>query len=457
MGRVLVIDDERGVRESLRMILRGAHEVHTAASVREGLAALAEHAPDLILLDLIMPGESGLDFLAAWRESGGVPPVVVVTATRTVESAVEAMRLGASDYITKPFEAAELRERVAKLVAGAAPDAPEKEPDLPPQKGAEAALLGDSPAMRTLRDTLERVALNSANVLITGESGTGKELVARAIHETGLRRDEPFVAVNCAAIPDALLESELFGHERGAFTDAVERRVGKFEAAGSGTLFLDEVAELGLGVQAKLLRALQERVIERVGGGQEIEITARLVAATHRDLEAEVAAGRFRQDLFFRIHVIPIHVPPLREREGDIARLAQAFIERARAREGRGPKRFDAEALRVLERHAWPGNVRELQNVVERCVALAPGEAVRVEDLPESFRRRSDVRALQGEVVEGNLKLDQATTSFERQILREALTRANWNQTRAAEALGITRRVLKRKMDRYGISSPPPS
>ncbi|NNL87068.1 MAG: sigma-54-dependent Fis family transcriptional regulator [Myxococcales bacterium] len=451
---MLVIDDERGVRESLRMLLRGAHEVLVAENAQEGLAAVAEHAPDLILLDLVMPGQSGLDFLAAWRERGAFPPVIVVTATRTVESAVEAMRLGASDYVTKPFEAAALRERVAKLVSptkGPQEGAPQAHPEV---VGAETSLLGESAAMCALRETLSRVALNSANVLITGESGTGKELVARAIHETGLRRDQPFVPVNCAAIPDALLESELFGHERGAFTDAVERRIGKFEAAGGGTLFLDEVAELGLSVQAKLLRALQERVIERIGGGDEIEISARVVAATHRDLEAEIAEGRFRQDLFFRIHVIPVHVPPLRERAGDVPLLAQAFLTRAREREGHGPIRIHPAALQLLERYDWPGNVRELQNVIERCVALAPGSEIGVADLPADLQRTGEARALRGEVAEGHLRLDQATTNFERQILSEALERANWNQTRAAESLGITRRVLKRKMDRYGIASP---
>ncbi len=450
--RVLVVDDEAGVRESLRMLLHGECEVAAADSADAALARIAEARPDLILLDLVMPGRSGLELLEELRQQGDPPPVIVLTATKTVTTAVEAMKLGAADYVTKPFEVDALRIKIRNLLEHRALEERVAElTDALEERTRLGALIGRSEPMRRVFRTIERVARSPANVLVSGESGTGKELVARAIHELGPRAGGPFVAINCAAIPESLMESELFGHERGAFTDASERRIGKFEQASGGTLFLDEIAELRPGVQAKLLRALQERSIERVGGRDSIAVEARFVAATNRDLPREVAEGRFRQDLFYRIHVVPIELPPLRERREDVRILAEAFLER-----GDGPpRRLAREALAALEGHAWPGNVRELQNAIEHALALCEGTTIRLEDLPEAVVQATRTEALRDAVRSGQLGLEDATARFELELLREALERSEWNQTRAAERLGITRRVLKLKMDRYGLREGP--
>jgi DNA-binding NtrC family response regulator len=449
--RVLVVDDEAGVRESLRMLLHGECEVATAESADAGLARAAEARPDLILLDLVMPGRSGLEFLEELRQRGDPPPVIVLTATKTVTTAVEAMKLGAADYVTKPFEVDALRIKIRNLMQRRAlEDRVAELTDALDERTRLGALIGRSEPMRRVFRTIERVARAPANVLVSGESGTGKELVARAIHELGPRAGGPFVAINCAAIPDSLMESELFGHERGAFTDASERRIGKFEQASGGTLFLDEIAELRPGVQAKLLRALQERSIERVGGRESIAVDARFVAATNRDLPREVAEGRFRQDLFYRIHVVPIELPPLRERREDVRLLAEAFLERA---EG-PPRRLSREALAALEGHAWPGNVRELQNAIEHALALCEETTIALEDLPDAVVEATRTEALRDAVRSGQLNLEDATARFEHELIREALEACEWNQTRAADRLGTTRRVLKLKMDRYGLHEP---
>jgi DNA-binding NtrC family response regulator len=314
-------------------------------------------------------------------------------------------------------------------------------------------LIGQSESMRAVFRTIERVAASRASVLITGESGTGKELVARAVHDLGPRRDERFVVVNCAAIPATLMESELFGHEKGAFTDASVRHIGKFEAAHGGTLFLDEIAEMAPAMQAKLLRALQERTIERLGGAQSIAVDVRVVAATNRDLEREVAQGRFRSDLFYRIHVVPLALPALRERREDVRLLAEAFLTRARDEAGRGPRRFEAETLIALERYAWPGNVRELENAIERAVTLTDGDSIAPTDLPDEVQVASRTESLRDDVRAGRIDLESAVLRFESELIREALERSEGNQTRASEQLGITRRLLKLKMDRCGIGA----
>jgi len=453
--RVLVVDDEAGVRESLRMLLHGECEVAVAESADAALARIGEARPDLILLDLVMPGRSGLELLEELRQRGDPPPVIVLTATKTVTTAVEAMKLGAADYVTKPFEVDALRIKIRNHLQHRALE--ERVAELTEEleeRSRLGALIGRSEAMRRVFRTIERVARSRANVLISGESGTGKELVARAIHELGPNAGGPFVAINCAAIPEPLMESELFGHERGSFTDATERRIGKFEQASGGTLFLDEIAELPTGVQAKLLRALQERSIERVGGRDAIAVDARFVAATNRDLPREVAAGRFREDLFYRIHVVPLELPPLRERREDVRLLAEAFLARSTGESGGPPRRLAREALAALERHAWPGNVRELQNAIERAVALCDGTTIGLADLPEAVVQATRTESLRDAVRAGQLGLEEATARFEQELLREALERSEWNQTRAAEILGITRRVLKLKMDRYGLAGP---
>jgi DNA-binding NtrC family response regulator len=455
MPRVLVVDDEPGVQESLRMLLKDDCEVVLSASVDEALRALSATPPDLVLLDLVMPGRSGFDLLAELSAAPDAPPVVVLTGTRTVATAVEAMKQGAADYVTKPFEVEALRIKIRQLLErrDLEREVAQLRAQVEPQERL-GDLLGASEPMQRVYRTIRRVADSKATVLIRGESGTGKELAARAIHALGARGDGPFVAVNCAGIPDTLIESELFGHERGAFTDARERRVGRFEAASGGTLFLDEIGELAPAVQAKLLRALQERRIDRVGGSEPVEVDVRVLAATNRDLEQDVAEGRFRSDLFYRINVVPLELPPLRERRGDLRLLAQHFLQCARAEAGRGPRSIASSALTALEHFPWPGNVRELQNAIEHAVALAEGEVLEPADLPRAVVQSGRGEQLREAVRAGEVGLEQATAHFERELLREALEHAGWNQTRAAEQLRITRRSLKLRMDRVGLVPP---
>jgi DNA-binding NtrC family response regulator len=454
-GRVLVVDDERGVRESLRMLLTPECTVAEATSVDEALIALAATRPDLVLLDLVMPGHSGFELLSELSRTPDPPPVIVLTATRNIATAVEAMKRGAADYVTKPFEIEALRIKVRQLLSRRALEREVVVLRAQVEEGERlGALLGRSAAMREVFRTVRRVAASPATVLIRGESGTGKELVARAIHELSPRAAAPFVALNCAAMPASLIESELFGHERGAFTDARERRIGRFESASGGTLFLDEIGELEPGVQAKFLRALEERRIERIGGSAPIAVDVRVVAATNRDLERDVADGRFRADLYYRIHVLPVELPPLRDRREDVKLLAEHFLAQAREAAGRGPRRIAPDAVAALERFPWPGNVRELRNTVERAVALCEGDAIELADLPAQVVRTERIEALRRAVREGRLSFEEAVADFERALLLEALEECGWNQTRAAERLGTTRRALKLRIDKLGLKPP---
>jgi DNA-binding NtrC family response regulator len=451
---ILVVDDEPGVRESLRMLLKDEFDVTPVADVDSALAALDARPIDAVLLDLVMPERTGIDLLRELAERSDPPPVIVLSATRTVATAVEAMKLGAADFVTKPFEIDALRIKVRQILERRALE--QEVVRLRDEVAGRARLgrlIGRSESMRAIYRTIERVAESRSTVLITGESGTGKELVARAIHDLGERKDERFVVVNCAAIPETLMESELFGHEKGAFTGADARRIGKFEAANGGTLFLDEIGELKQSVQAKLLRALQDRTIERIGSTQSLPVDVRVLAATNRDLEREVAAGRFRADLYYRIHVVPIELPPLRERREDVRLLADAFLERTRAESGRGPKRLAPDALAALERYPWPGNVRELENAIERAVTLGAGDAIGLGDLPGEIQTAGRAESLHDELRAGRIGLEEAVARFEADLIREALERTDGNQTRAAEILGITRRLIKLKMDRYGIAA----
>jgi DNA-binding NtrC family response regulator len=455
MPRVLVVDDEAGVRESLRMVLRDECELTVAGSVAEALASLRDDPPDLVLLDLVMPGRSGLELLSELKSRPGAPAVVVLTGTTAVATAVEAMKQGAADYLTKPFEVEARRIKVSQLLERRALEAEVQElRAAAANRDRLGGLIGRSEVMHEVFRTIRRIAGSRATVLIRGESGTGKELAARAIHALGPRRSGPFVAVNCAGIPDTLIESELFGHERGAFTDARERRIGRFEAASGGTLVLDEIGELAAPDQAKLLRALQERSVDRVGGSIPVDVDVRVVAATHRDLEKEVEAGRFRADLYYRIHVVPLELPPLRERRDDIRPLALHFLERVRSEAGRGPTRIAPRALDALDRFPWPGNVRELANAIERAVALSDRDVLELADLPPGIVREGRVEELRQGVRSGEIGVDAAAADFEREILLEVLERCAWNQTRAAGQLQVTRRALKLKMDRYRLAPP---
>jgi DNA-binding NtrC family response regulator len=452
MTRVLVVDDELGVQESLRLLLKQEFEVTTAGDVDAALRAIATETPDLILLDLLMPGRNGMELLGEINERGLRVPVVVLTASSTVATAVEAMKRGAADFVTKPFEPEALRLKVRQLMAHSALQLEvERLRDEVRDRQELAGMIGRSSAIREVFRTIERVASSTASVLISGESGTGKELAARAIHDLSPHRDGPYMAVNCGAIPHNLIESELFGHERGAFTDAVERRIGRFESAQGGTLLLDEIGDLAAGVQVKLLRVLQERRIERVGSSEPIDIDVRILAATNRDLEADVEAGRFRPDLYYRINVVPIRLPPLRERREDIKLLAESYLARVASESGSEKTALSPAALHALEAHAWPGNVRELENAMEHGLALRTGDLIDLGDLPESVVRGGQSELLREDWRAGRVGFEETVGRFEGELLREALERCDWNQTRAASELGITRRVLKLKMDRCGL------
>jgi DNA-binding NtrC family response regulator len=454
MAFVLVVDDEIGVRESLRMLLKSEFDVETSPDVETALRIIGDRLPDLIILDLVMPGRGGIDLLRELRDRGMGVPVVVLTASNTIDAAVGAMKLGAADFITKPFEVEALRIKLRQLLQHR-----ELEREVARLRDEVAGrerlgrMTGKSPAMLELFRTIERIADSKVSVLISGESGTGKELVAQAIHDVGPRHDKPFIAVNCGAIPHDLMESELFGHERGAFTGAHDQRIGRFEAANGGTLLLDEIGELDLSLQVKLLRALQEKKIERVGNPHSIDVDCRIITATNRDLEREIETGRFRSDLFYRINVITVELPPLRARREDVRLLADTFIKRIGKEDGRN-LRFDAPAITAIERYAWPGNVRELENAIERGAALCESGLIRLEDLPDSIVSSGRSDRLREELRSGSGAFEETVGRFECELLLEALERQRWNQTRAAEDLGVTRRVLKLKMDRFAIVAP---
>src|SRR5512140_18988 len=403
MARILVADDHDAVREGMILSLtRLGHEVLGVKGGAEAIAAYRKHPADVVVTDLRMVPVDGIEVVRRLREADPEATVLVVSAHGTIAAAVDAMREGAIDFIEKPFPPEVLRARVEKAIEIAR----ERRGARTARARAEAleedlerahdphGLVGSSEPMRRVLEQVRKVASTDATVLVTGESGTGKELVARAIHDAGPRRDGPFVTVSCAAIPEGLLESELFGHERGAFTGAIKRKLGRFELADGGTLFLDEVGEIPPSIQVKLLRVLQERTIERVGGEGSIGVDVRLVSATHRDLARMVAEGRFRQDLYYRLDVVPIRLPPLRDRAGDVEELARSFLARAAPRLGRKVTGFTPEAMELLRRHRWPGNVRELQNLVEQALVFADGPEVGAADLPEGVRGGGERAAL---------------------------------------------------------------
>ncbi len=447
---ILVVDDDPGVRESFRLILDDHYDVLDAADGRGALQVLQRSPIDLVLLDIRMPEIDGLQLLAQIKALDEQLEVVLVTAVKTVRTAVEAMKLGAFDYLTKPFDEDDLLTVVRRALERRSL---EREvvflrSELARQHDFDE-LVGQHPEMQKLYRLIGQVARNTATVLIVGESGTGKEIVARAIHRQGPRRDHPFVAVNPAAIPETLIESELFGHEKGAFTGAHQRKIGKFEMAAGGTLFLDEIGTLKPELQVKLLRVLQEREIERVGGTQVVRADVRILAATNSDLRRAVATGAFREDLYYRLNVVRILVPPLRERREDIPHLVEHFVRRYNHHFSKRIEGISPEALAVLHRYSWPGNVRELQNIVERSVALVDGGIIGPSDLPVDLflpDLRDSVRHAE------TLPLREATDEFERQIVTRVLQRVRWNQSEAARILGLHRNVLKAKLARWGLA-----
>jgi two-component system, NtrC family, response regulator AtoC len=449
---VLVIDDEPGVRTSVKMVLEGICEVLEAPDGPTAIEIARNRDVDVCLLDVRLPGMEGIEVLERLKRLDTGLEVVLVTAVRTVRTAVEAMKLGAYDYLTKPFAADDLRGIVNRALERRALHREVRylRDELARHEGFDQ-LVGRSPAMRRVYELVRQIADTTATVLITGESGTGKEMIARAIHRQGIRRARPFVAVNCAALPAELLESELFGHERGAFTGAYARKLGKFEAAHSGTLLLDEVGTLRLDLQPKILRALQEREIERVGGGRAIPVDVRIIAATNADLRQAVAAGRFREDLFYRVHVIPITLPPLRERREDVALLARHFLAKYARQFGKPVTDLSRGALDALERYHWPGNVRELENIVARSVALAGEPVVQLDQIP------LDVALTPIEATaEDQLNLREARHEVDRLLILRALDRAGGNQTVAARLLGMHRNTLLVKIAQLGLRTPEP-
>jgi two-component system, NtrC family, nitrogen regulation response regulator NtrX len=443
--RILVIDDERSIRETLSEILTDeGYAVTAVESGEDGLRRFLEEAFDLVFLDVWLRDRDGLSLLEAADGRLSEVPVVMISGHANVETAVRAVRLGAYDFLEKPLSL----ERVV-LTAQKAIERRDLLAEVATFRGrreSESELLGESAPMRKLREEIARVASTDARVLITGENGTGKELVARHIHRLSERREAPLVEVNCAAIPEDLIESELFGHSRGSFTGASEDRRGKFEEADGATLFLDEVADMSAKTQAKVLRALQEGRFTRVGGSRAIASDARVLSATNKTLAEEIRRGAFREDLYFRLAVVPIHVPPLRERTDDIPLLAGHFLREASARFGRKPKSLSAAAVEALEAYRWPGNVRELKNLIERLMILSPSEEVQREDLPSEFR--------EGELAETAVRqapLRDARDDFERRYILAALKKNRGNVSRTAEALDLERSNLYRKLKAYGI------
>jgi len=455
MGTVLVVDDEKAMREFLTLLLeKQGHTVVAASDGEEALRVVAEHPIDLVISDLRMPKMDGISLLAGIRERDPDLPLIMVTAYASSESTIQAMRLGADDYITKPFRVGEIRLVVEKALARirtAGRDHPD--PPATVEKPELKGIIGRSPKMVELYKLISKIAGLDSTVLITGESGTGKELVARTIHYVSPRSDRPFLAINCAAIPEQLLESELFGHVKGAFTGAVSQKAGLLEVAHRGTVLLDEIAEMSPSLQVKLLRFLQWRTFRQVGGTEDLEVDVRLIAATNRDLAKAIAEGRFRDDLYYRLNVIPIHVPPLRERWEDIPLLANSLLAQFSLRQRRGIASISHEAMEALMRYHWPGNVRELENVTERAVALEDGDQLTLASLPPEIRdggERPSPVAL--DLPPDGIELEATVSRLEKTLLLRALERSGGVQKQAAELLRISLRSFRYKAHKYGIT-----
>jgi two-component system nitrogen regulation response regulator NtrX len=463
--RILVIDDEAAIRDSLRMILEYEHyEFLGAASGPEGLSIIKRDAPDMVVLDIKMPGMNGLETLAEIRKVDEAVPVAMISGHGTITDAMQATRLGAFDFIEKPFTSERVLVTVAKGLEVRELRQENRELKLAMESKYES--VGESPALRTVLEAVKRAAPTNATVMLLGESGVGKELVARTIHRNSPRAGQRFVQVNCAAIPEELIESELFGHEKGSFTGATEKQIGKFEQADRGTIFLDEVGDMSARTQAKVLRVLQEQEVERLGSARTIKVDVRVIAATNKDLEEAIQRGEFREDLYFRLNVIPIVVPPLRERRGDVPLLVQHFARRTSEEHNLKPKRFDARAIEALQRYRWRGNIRELRNAVERLMIMTPGEDVRLEDLPPDIRSGAPGRPVPAEAVAsasapagtrpaaatppaGTLREFKDTA--ERAYLVQKLRENNWNISKTAEVIDTPRSNLYKKLEQYGI------
>jgi two-component system, NtrC family, response regulator AtoC len=464
MTKVLVVDDEANLRKVLAtMLRRDGYEVTTAVDGEQALAEFQKNGADIVVTDMVMPKLGGLELLKAVNAANSDVPVIIITAHGTVDSAVEAIKLGAFDYITKPFEQSELSAVIAK----AAKAHVIAQRSVRADARARAAIIGESPQMQEVFKIIDKVADTPSTILITGESGTGKELVATALHGASGRRDKPFIKINCAAIPATLLESELFGYERGAFTGAVTSKPGRFELADGGTLFLDEIGEIPVEMQVKLLRALQESEFERVGGIKTTRVDVRLVAATNRDLQQEIEAGRFRKDLYYRLAVVPILLPALRERRSDVPMLAQHFLEKYNRKLNKRIEGIAEDAMALLQSYPWPGNIRELENLMERVLLFADGPLITARDLPEPVRQGAAAAgaaaafpALHAAETpgEGGLKdiIRIKAAELERDLIAKALEETGGNVTRAAKLLQISRKSLQTKMKEFGLRDSAP-
>ena len=459
--RILIIDDEAAVRDSLKMTLEyDGYDVMQASTGEEGVKLVEREAPDLVFLDIKMPGMDGLEVLQKLRHLVEVTPIVVISGHADITTAVEATRLGAFDFIEKPLE----RERVLVTVRNAVDTRRLKTENKSFRRDAEKKhqIVGDSPTLAAVRSAIQKAAPTNATVLIWGESGVGKELVARAIHRESLRRDGPFVQVNCAAIPDELIESELFGHEKGSFTGATDRQIGKFEQADKGTIFLDEVGDMSLKTQAKVLRVLQEQELERLGSNKVIKVEVRVIAATNKNLEEEIDRHTFREDLFYRLNVVPIHVPSLRERRDDVPALVRHFADLFARDNNFRRKTFTAPAMEKLKQQHWRGNIRELRNFVERLVIMTNGDAIDASDVPEGGVSRGElpVPAAGGEISAGVSEqswmqantLQEFKSGSERAYLVGKLRENGWNISKTAEVIDTPRSNLYKKLEQYQIS-----
>jgi DNA-binding NtrC family response regulator len=458
MKTILIVDDEPAARYGLRRALEHRYRVLEADSAAAARSMLASDSPDMLLLDVVMQGEDGLAFLKWLRDEGHELPVLMVSAMDTAKTAVEALQLGAADYLVKGFELEELRTRVANLLKLATLE--EENSALRRKLAVEGnfgQMIGRSAAMRRAFEMADRVAQTDSTVLILGESGTGKDLMAQEIHARSLRNGRAYVAVNCAALPETLLESELFGYERGAFTGAAQQKKGRFEQAHGGTLFLDEIGDMNPITQSKVLRALENRTIERLGGTQSIPVDVRVISATHRNLPLAVRDGKFREDLFYRLRVVAIELPPLRAHKEDIAALAEAFLQIHRARLGR-TGRMTKEALTTLERYDWPGNIRELRNAIERAMVLCRGEEISAADLPEEVVKGTPALPKSGgdgaDLGLGESDFREAKRKFEVAYLRRQLAAHRWNISRTAATIGLHRQSLQERLRELGIRRP---
>jgi DNA-binding NtrC family response regulator len=435
------------------MVLKKDYDVFLAKDAEEAFLQIKEHSPDVILLDIILPDLDGLKVLERIKQNEPDIVVIMITATNTAKTAVEAMKLGAYHYVTKPFDNDELRLIISRSLSEKALKQElifrREEMDKSFDFGN---ILGKSKGMKDIFKMVKQIADSKSTVLIMGESGTGKELISRAIHYNSNRKNYPFVTINCAAIPETLIESELFGHEKGAFTNAIEKKLGRFEVAHQGTLFLDEIGELSLTTQAKILRFLEEKEFNRVGGSKTIKVDVRLITATNKDLNQMIKKASFREDLYYRINVVPIVIPPLRERKEDIPILIDHFINKFSVENNKNVKGINKDALEFLMQYEWPGNVRELENLIERVIALTSNEYIPANELPYSFKNIPKINGLKESVLDGKVSFLQAEEEFEKEVILDALKRTNYIQSHAAEILGISRRILKYKMDKLGIN-----